>query len=240
MKHLSLRVALLLIASHPAYAQQDDLISTERPSFSNTPYTMAAGRWQIESGYEYVNDDDGADLEQHTLPQLLLRYGLSEDMELQLAWPGFSRREAGGQSDDGIRDAAVAVKFGLRDETAGTPVAFLAGMTVPVGDDGFTSDDFEPFIGVSWVRAMFFGTAAISKDDSDYDFDNGVGVRFALRGDASVFAEWHATIPDDGDAVHRLNGGVLWLRRPNMQLDLHVGVGLNDRAADYALGAGFS
>jgi hypothetical protein len=221
-------------------AQSVQPMSTERPSFSLRPYILSPGSWQIETGYQYINDSDGADFELHTFPQALLRYGMDDDIELQFGWPGLSSRDNGNNSDSGMNDATIRVKVQVADENAATPLAFFAGLNLPVGDDEFSSDSWDPSIGAAWAHSRFFGTVLISASDHDYTFENGLGMTFALKNDTRAYAEWQATLPEDGGSVHSLNGGILWLRQANMQLDLNAALGLNDRAADFSIGGGFS
>jgi hypothetical protein len=221
-------------------AQSVQPMTTERPSFSTTPYVLSPGTWQIETGYKYTNDSDGADFELHTLPEALLRYGMNDDIELQFGWPGLSSRDDGNNSDSGMNDATIRVKIQVADEDAATPIVFFAGLTLPVGDDEFTSDSYEPSIGAAWAHKRFFGTVLIAESDDDYRLENGLAMSFALKNNASAYAEWQATFPEDGGSAHSLNGGILWLRQANMQLDLNAALGLNDRAADFSIGAGFS
>lgn len=233
-------VANAVLVAQPAAAQSVQPMTTERPSFSTTPYVLSAGGWQIESGYLYTNDSDGADFELQTLPQALLRYGMNDGIELQFGWPGLSWRDNGNNSDSGINDAAIRVKIQVADESAATPMAFFAGLTLPVGDDEFSSDSYDPSIGAAWAHSRFFGTVLISASDNDYTFENGLAMSFPLRNNTSAYAEWQATVPEDGGSAHSLNGGILWLRQANMQLDLNASLGLNDRAADFSIGAGFA
>jgi len=54
-----------------------------------------------------------------------------------------------------------------------------------------------------------------------------------------VFLEYLAEIKARGEEnEHSVNGGVSFLLRDNLQLDLSAGVGLNDAAHDFFVGAG--
>ena len=230
---------LVIVASGPANAQSADPINTERPGFSFSPFVLDPGKWQIETGYSYTRDDD-ADFTLQTLPQVLLRFGLSDEIELQFGWPGLAWRDVGNSSDSGMTDAALIMKIQLTEDTAATPVAFLAGLSLPIGDSEFSSDSIDPTIGAAWSHSRFFGTVLITRADGDYDFQNGVGVGFALNNDVSAYAEWQVSLPENGGSGHQLNGGVLWLRQNNMQWDANISLGLNDRVPDFSIGGGFS
>ncbi len=45
---------------------------------------------------------------------------------------------------------------------------------------------------------------------------------------------------DDGPTETALDGGVTYLLKPNVQLDLYVGAGISDAAPDWLAGAGVS
>jgi hypothetical protein len=219
-------------------AQSGEPIDTDRPSFSASPFVVTPGVWQIETGYQYTKIGSGSSFQ--TLPQALLRFGLNDEIELRLTLPGLAWMDSIGGSDNGLTDSGFGVKIQLMDDTASTPVAFLAGVSLPTGDDGFTSDSFDPMIGAAWSHSRIFGTATITRSDGDYTFENGVGIGFTLANASSVFAEWQATFPEDGGSLQRLNGGWRWSPQNNMQWDINATLGLNDRTPDFAFGGGFS
>jgi hypothetical protein len=222
------------------HAQSMDPINTERPSFSSSPLVLSPGDWQIESGYQYTHDGNGTDVDLQVFPQALLRYGMNDEIELQFGWPGLARLKVGNNSESGMTEAVFGVKIQDTEDTASVPVAFLASVNLPIGDREFSSDKYDPTIGAAWSHSRFFGTATVSRFSGDYIFSNGVGASFALRNDTGAYAEWQASIPENGGSAHSLNGGLLWLRQNSMQWDLNASLGLNDRAPDFSIGGGFS
>jgi hypothetical protein len=220
----------------PAHAQ--DAIDTNRPGFSSSPYVLATGMWQIESGIDYDDDTPSS----VTLPLVVLRYGVADEMELLVDWGGFRRDSGGGSSANGITDASVGVKFQVTDDE-NLAVAMLVDVSVPVGSSEFSSDSWDPAVGVAWQYSgslTWAGTAQITRQSGNYGFDNGVKLVFAPLGAGSAFVEWEANLPDSGGATHALNGGYLWLRTPNAQFDVNASIGLNDRAPDWGLGFGYA
>lgn len=100
-----------------------------------------------------------------------------------------------------------------------------------------------PTLGVFWSYdpgVSLFGTALLTSDDGDFSLGNGVGVSFPVSSQLGGYVEYFGLMGDDVAPEHYLNGGITHLPRNNLQLDLHVGAGLNNRAADLFLGLGFA
>ena len=74
----------------PCYCQHDpweERIETERHDFTQSAVTVGRGVVQLESGYSYFYKDTDEEVESsHTIPEMLLRVGLSEDIEFRIRW----------------------------------------------------------------------------------------------------------------------------------------------------------
>ena len=64
--------------------EERDEIETDRDSF--TPATTTAGRGRLISEFAYSFIDNRRVKDTHSLPELILRYGLTEWVELRLGW----------------------------------------------------------------------------------------------------------------------------------------------------------
>ncbi len=100
-----------LFLTPTVHSQDRDPISTERPSFSSSPEALASGVWQFEFGYQYSQDRDGAEFDDHTLPLLLIRTGIGDRLELQINWAGYSWMDVNGRTVHGASDAGFGVKW---------------------------------------------------------------------------------------------------------------------------------
>lgn len=230
---------LLALGTGTVSAQDSGTISAERPGFSSSPIALAPSLWQVESGYQYTKASSGVD--DHSLPLLLVRAGLTERVELQLSWAGVSWSDIGGQSVNGANDAGIGVKWQLTDDNATVPIAVFAGLSLPIGADELTSDEIEPTIGAFWSYSAgmdWFGTVLLSESNDDIVASNGIGVSLPINNDTGGYVEYFGNYAGDSGPEHYLNGGVAYLPRIDLQLDLHLGAGLNDRAADFFLGVG--
>jgi hypothetical protein len=218
------------------------VVDTNRPGFSFTPGVVAVGRWQLETGVAYDRPDSGS--HSITLPQAEVRFGLSDGVEIFVSSISWSDADSGASSSRGLSDMAVGTKLALTESDAKTRMAVLFQLSVPVGDSDFSSDRFDPSAAFIWTRqdrVPLAGTVKVSRFRSGFQLDNSLKLPFSLGGAHSAFFEWEANLPEgSGNDTHWLNGGYQWLLDDRMQLDANAGIGLNDRAGDYRLGAGFS
>ena len=206
---------------------------------------MPAGRWQLETGIAY--DRPNGDDESTTLPLAEIRYGLAEGSEVFLSGLSWTRSDVGNDTTEGFADVQLGAKFALPkghgpDADAWT-TALLLILSAPVGDNEFSTDSWDPSVGFVWTRSgalPLAGTARVSYVDNQWRFDNGLKVPVSLGGPHSVFLEWEANIPEDGDDAHWLNGGYQFLLGERIQLDANFGAGLNDKAGDWRVGVGLS
>jgi len=226
-----------------AIAQDPGPISTERPSFSSSPLALATGFWQIEAGYQLTRNGGANSLTEHTLPNALLRFGFYQNLELQLNGVGFKQTRTGGVETDGFQDVSLGVKWQINGSDAVVPIGLFAGVSLPVGSSEFTSDDYDPSIGMFWSHSgslEWFGAVTAKKSGGQYSFDNAVGLSFSLQETTGAFVEFHSSMPEGSGPSHNLNGGITWLLADALQVDIHGAVGLNSRANDYSVGTGIA
>ena len=86
---LSLISLLLLAISFPVLGQEvvefeEEPIETDRDAFTRSPRTVECGRVVVEGSYAFIDQD--AEFEGHLFPDLLVRYGVSDRLELRLGW----------------------------------------------------------------------------------------------------------------------------------------------------------
>lgn len=217
------------------------VIDTNRPGFSFTPGIVPPGQWQLETGVSYTRSDSNT--RTTSLPTAELRFGVADDVEVFLSSLSWSRTESRGGDTSGLVDAALGAKVNLSSAEARTKLALLFQLSVPVGDDDFTSDRWDPGLAFIWSHdgnVPIAGTVKLTEFDSGYQLDSGLKLPFSLGEARSAFVEWEANLPEGGGSTHWLNGGYQWLPEKRMQIDINAGLGLNDRAGDFRLGVGFS
>ena len=265
--------AALLLAPPPAEAagaagDPPPELVTDRPDATESAVTVPRGFVQLETGVLLSTESEGErELELFEGPGTLLRVGLSRSLELRLGWSGWVDAEldpgsagSGGDGVDGLGDADVGAKLALWDERGGRPqAALLAAVSVPVGEEGISSERFDPSIlgSFSWTLTdrLSLGTNVGVRWETEetargretlvhlaWSGALGIGLTPRLGAFVELFgSEPLESAPEGGNgAAVSADGGLTWLVRPNLQLDLFAGAGLTDEADDRFVGAGLS
>ena len=254
--------SLALLSVDVARAAETAELITDRPDQTESSAVVPKGSYQLEVGWTFTSDEEaGLTVDTHEVPGTLLRVGLSERIELRIGWAGLIDTEASfGRFEataDGAGDAELGAKIYLGEERGARPeMAILVGTSVPVGDDDFTSDRFDPNVRFSFAHTLSdrvslgynLGLALESgtgDDGQTHTLSSAfytVAVGFALTDKLGAFVELFGDIPASasGGSADSLDGGFTYLLRDNLQLDLFGGVGLSDAADDEFVGLGVS
>lgn len=254
-----------LALSAPSDSGSGPLV-TDRPDFTESTLTVPAGRLQIESGYTMTyNRDRGVRTKQHTYPELLVRVGLVDDVELRVAWQGWSRAEQlfrapndVGRSETmsdvetGGSDLSLGFKFHLADQDGWRPdLGVIVAADIPVGHNAFTSGDVDPFVGLLWAYDLSEDWAVAGNINFALPSDGGhrvfepqasVSLGYSITDEVGAYAEYYGFYPTSGDGAdtHYVNAGFTFLVTDDFQIDVRAGTGLNEDSDDFFTGVGFS
>ena len=240
----------------PGGPNLDEPLATDRPDFTEASSTVGRGVLQLEFGYTYIFDDDGAgDTKSHSYPELLMRWGIFRDwLELRVAG-NYAEEEFAGITDSGSEDLYLGVKLGLTSQQGILPeMALIPQMTVPTGNDAFTNDEVLP--GLNWIYGWeisdCWGTAGSTQFNRSIDeasdrayteWAQSWAVAYSLTDRWGAYAEWFGLFPNSAETArvqHYFNGGFTYLLSNDVQWDIRGGTGLNAAADDYFVGTGFS
>lgn len=239
-KRLLLSMIVVAVSVVPDLAA-GQTIDTNRPGFTFSPNIVEPGQWQLETGLTYTRPN--GDSWTTSLPSAEIRTGVGSEVEVFVSSLGWSESSSAGSKTSGLVDMALGTKIKMSEADARTQMALLFQLSVPIGDSNFSSDRWDPSVAFVWAHSgdiSIAGTVKVSEFSSGYQVDNGLKLPFSWSDAHSGFVEWEVNLPEGGGNTHWLNGGYQWLIEDHIQLDFNVGLGLNDRAGDYRLGAGFS
>jgi hypothetical protein len=239
-----------------------DEIETDRDSF--TPATVIAGRGRLilETAYSFI--DNRGFKETHSFPEAILRYGLTDRLELRLGWNAeiggggnsVSGSDAGGSEGEVARgdsvereyNLAYGVKVRITDQDRWLPrsVAIVQGFT-PTGGVS-TASRLVATYAAGWVfpnrwqldAAMRYGFASEDGDHFNYWAPSAV-LRVPFGEKLAAHAEYFGVSTTGKErkvTQHYVSPGVRYLVTPDLELGVRVGWGLNDQSTRFFANAG--
>lgn len=238
---------------HRGEAAELPELETDRDAF--TPATSVVGRRRtvLESSYSFIDNRNVA--ETHSFPELLLRYGVGDWIELRAGW----NYEVGGAGDlVSGNEGGEGVGEGKFERESQMLYGFKASLTEQSGwrpRSAFILQGYTPTSGESpatdLLAAYTFGwalTEDLRLDSSlhyatEHDRHDALNLwapSVVLR--AALTEKWHAhveyfSIHSDGaesDFNRALfSPGAHYLMTPNLELGVRVGWGLTDDAPNF-------
>ncbi len=254
-KYITLPTLLLFTIIMHAQDPPPEMI-TDRPDQTESAAVVPSRSVQIETGFVLENDRTNTmDLTSYTLNTTLIRIGILQTLELRLGLEYMRQIEKNlvndvTSIDEGFSPLSAGFKIKIADEEGWMPaMAFLAGITLPVTGD----KHYRPTYSVPSMRLAFAHTLTERLSlgynlGAEWDSDNPVpswfysaALGFALLPKVGIYVESYGFLPEEGElAEHLVDAGITYLVRPNFQLDISAGAGLNPGAYDNYFGVGFS
>lgn len=271
MKHLLLELACILLlcgapiarvdaqeeqfAYEPAAEEEggeERELETDRDAFTPATSVAGTGLTITESSYSFIDNRDVADT--HSFPELLVRYGINEWLELRAGW----NYEVGGTGDIVSGDeGASGIEGGLERESQvlyGAKIAvsqqrgiiprsavILQGYTPTSGEAPET--DFVFAYAFGWElenrwrveSSLRYGTEHAPEDAFNQWAPSAI-LRVPLTERWNVHAEYFGIYSSGAEEdVSRayFSPGTHYLLTPNLELGVRVGWGLTDDAANF-------
>jgi hypothetical protein len=231
----------------------ENSIETDRDSYTPSTRTVVVGRSILESSYSFVDNRRVA--ETHSFPELLLRFGLTDRLELRLggnyevggAGSDVSGASGGEEFESGklLRESQLlyGIKVRVSDQESWLPESsvILQGHTPTNGPDPATA--FTAGYVFGWeLPDEWKLDAAIRFGDDKEEGDRyeawapSVVLRKTIAEQWNVHAEYFGRYSQNREVDfvrHTFSPGVHYLITPNVELGLRVGWGLNDQTEPF-------
>ena len=241
---------------------KEEPLESDRPDFTESSTTVGYRRLQIESGYTYTQAIAGDPThDAHDLPELLVRYGVAERLELRVAWDEgmvFDRctdRNSGRVVTD-RREHRRGVRLQVCVDQAGQMAAANGHDYFRYGPDraapGQSSGQVDVLVNYlySWeftkklsLNCSTGNLWTAESGDRFSQFFQSASVEYELTEKLHVFNEWYAFFrrdSSDNRPQHYYDAGLTYLVTPNFQLDWRAGLGLNAAADGFFTGCGLT
>ena len=233
--------------------EEEDEIETDRDSFTPATSVVGCRRFVIESAYSFIENRDVP--ETHSLPEIVARYGISENVELRFGYNyevgGAGNPISGNAPDDGATDAEIesearilyGTKWRLAEQCCRQPQSsiILQGFTPVSGESTDTllsatyvfgwklANDWE------WDSAIRYGTSSFEEDRfNTWSPSTVLKIPFGekWKGHAEYF-----NVSTEGreneTTQHFFSPGAHYLITPNFEFGVRLGWGLNDQSPNF-------
>jgi hypothetical protein len=248
---------LLIIFPCTTFAQNDSIpdIITDRPTQAESPYIVPKGSFQIESGIVYTSRNDQTDTkEQWSIATTMLRYGIFNNFEVRV----FSSYESTNvyvketQVDStysGMGPITAGFKITVAKEKGIRPeIAIVASITFRhLGDKNYSPTYSYPIgkLALSHTLSKRFSLGynigfAYSGEDADGFFIYAGYLGFKITNRLWSFIEAYGDFDNGAFPNHKLDAGLTYLIRRNLQIDISGGIGISQVVDKYFLNAGIS
>jgi hypothetical protein len=231
-------------------------MSTDRPDTTESPISVEAGVFQVESSlWAFARDKEaGVTSESWTWGEANLKAGLTDQLDLQVVvrpWVEETEKVAGVKSRaEGFGDVEVRWKYNLWGNDGGkTAMALMPFVSVPT-QTAVSTGEWEGGLIVPWSVELADGVglglmAEVDRvwDDSsrrhEWEFLHSAVVGFDLTETVGLYLEYIG-IAGKGDYQAIASGGFTWGQTDNLQWDLGASLGLTDAAEDFSVFQGVS
>ena len=236
-------------------AARPDEIETDRDSFTFAPTTAGAQRTILEASYSFIDNRLGP--EAHSVPELLVRRGLGEKVELRLGFnyeaggPGtVSGNEIGGE--DVISEYESRVLYGTKVETSEqdgwipqsalvvqgyTPTYGPTTQSTVVAGESF---GWRFAKGWEWNSAMRYGTGFVEADAFNQWAPSSV-LKIPVGERWNVHTEYFGIFSSGKELplnIQYISFGGHVLVTKDLELGLRYGWGLNDTTPNFFTNVG--
>ncbi|MCI0464460.1 MAG: transporter [Gemmataceae bacterium] len=239
--------------------EEEEPIETDRDSFTPATKTVSKGRFIVESAYSFIDNRRGLDT--HSFPELLLRYGVTDRIEVRLGWSyevgGAGNEISGNQAEEesfqrsGVErehNLAYGTKVEVTRQNGWLPQSALLVMAfTPTGGESNDTQAVGTYV-FGWTlpnrwkadAALRYATGSEEGDRFDI-LAPSVVLRVPVGEKWNVHGEYFGLFSRDRatDFVrHYLSPGVHYLVNNNLEVGVRVGWGLNDQSARFFCNVG--
>lgn len=235
-------------------------MSTDRPDKTESPYTVDAGRFQIEMDFVAYTRNKTEDVTARSLDLVPFNFkiGLTSRTDLQIGYDAFSRVRTKGagryEKETGSGDVVVRVKHNVWGNDSGaTALAVMPFVKLPAGTLSDLNDDVEggvivPFaidLGGGFDLGLMTEIDILRRENrSGYapTFVNSAALGYELTERLGLFTEVFVerSAESGSETVITVGGGVTYAVTEHLQLDTAVNFGATKAADDLNMIVGLS
>ena len=223
---------------------------TDRPDYTESVEVVGKAVIQAEHGITLDREGDAHSL---STPEILLRIGVSQRIELRLGTDGFLMEHGSEGIFKGRADTEIGAKIAILEQKGRFRPAFsiIPILSLPSRDEHFSSSGYDPTIKLVWSRDLPAGFSlggnvnftSLTENDGRFlqtaaswslghDLPAGFGAYWEVFG----FSPWER----GGKASWIANSGITHGLGKNAQVDVRAGKRITEAGPNCFVGVGFA
>lgn len=236
--------------------------NTDRPSKTDSPYTIDAGAFQIESDIANwaLDDEDGVRARTWIFGNTNFKIGLTNWADLQIFPQLYVATRTSGPAvgrpveRSGFGDTTVRLKINLLGNDGGKlAIGFISSVKIPTNTDHLANKIWEPGFGVPINYALPAGFTLFAQTRIDIlddpnsggrrvQWQNPIGLSRTIVGNLSGYVEFYDAVSTGRTQpwVGTIDTGLIYQVTPNFSVDVNAFFGVTRSAPDENVFVGFA
>jgi hypothetical protein len=236
--------------------------NTDRPSKTDSPFTIDAGVFQIESDMAnwQLDYENGVRTRTWIIPgNTNFKLGLTNWMDFQIVPQFYVNTRTSGPAfgkaveHDGFGDTTVRLKINLLGNDGGKLViGFVSSLKIPTNTGDTGNHVWEPGVGLPVNYSLPWGLTLFGQTRIDIldqpgsskmrvQWQNPIGLSRTIVGNLSGYVEFYDAVSTGRNQqwIGTFDTGLIYQVTPNFSVDVNSFFGLTRSAPDYNVFTGF-
>jgi hypothetical protein len=246
--------------SNPTPTAELRELSTDRPDKTESPYTVDAGRVQVELDFiSHTRDrSDGVRTETVAVTPVNFKFGLTPNTDIQFVVEPYIRQTTSSKGElsrtDGFGDVTIRLKRNLfGNDGDGAALAVMPSVKLPTSTGGIGNNaaEFGLIVPLALTLSERVGLGVMTEvdllrqaDGRSYapSFINSATLAFSLTDRLGLYTELFTERSTDRGAAWVVTGnaGLTYAVNPDIQIDAGINKGLTRAADNINIFAGLS
>lgn len=227
-------------------AQKIEPIQTDRPDQTETPSTVPAKHFQMETGFSFERSNLSDQV--LTIPSILYKFGLNDHFEVGLITE-YSSSIINLKKIFGLSPITVRFKEKIVEENGLLPLtSFIGYLSIPMlASTNLKENFYTPSFRFTMQHTLTDKFSLGYNLGAEWDGETAVPSfiytltsGFSITEKIGSYVEFYGFAPQTSMADHRFDGGLNYLLKPNILFDISGGFGISTKAPDYYVALGFS
>ena len=220
-------------------------IATDRPDVTNSSLVVPQGSFQSENG---INFSQRGGSHEFDGTESRLRWGVVPCLEVLVDLPTYFAA-ARGSLNSGFTNVIPAIKWQISPVPGKIDLSTTFGAGLPTGSKAIAGPGLQPYLQFPWswelgggwgISGMLTNFIVPADPTNKLSTETTFVLEREFAEHAFLFVEYVGYYHIHGGPSYLFNSGAGYRITPTQQIDLHIGIGLNDRAPAYIVGIGYS